>query len=181
MKQGSYRIRWENVLTKQVEEVRIDVERRNIYVSGDILSDSAYYRIDFDTEWRVSDFEVTYRDAVVFHCQRKMNGMWVDRLAKRIIEEFENFEYFDLSLTPLTHIMAIKRLDLAPGQSAVIDVALFDVPSGSYRPVQQTYTRIDDNSFLFQFEGAESTISLNSEGMISQESGRFRMLDFQIW
>lgn len=181
MKQGSYRIRWENVATKNVEEARLDVERRNIFISSDLLSDSIYYRVNFDNDWKVDDFEVTYQDEVIFHCQRKMNGMWVDRLTKRIIDEFKDFEYFDLTITPLTHIMATKRLELAPGESQTLDVALFDVYAGTYRPVQETYTRLDESTFLFQNGETELKIKVNEEGMITEEEGKFKMLDFQIW
>lgn len=181
MKQGSYRIRWENVVSRNVEEARIDVERRDIFVSSDLLSDSMYYSIHFDVDWRLDDFELTADGEVLFHCQRKMNGMWVDRISKRILEEFKDFEYFDLNITPLTHIMATKRLDLAPGESQTLDVALFDVSAKSYRPVKQTYTRIDEATFLFQDETEERKITVNQEGMITQEEGRFKLLDFQIW
>lgn len=181
MKQGSYRIRWENLISRNVEEARLDVERRDIFVSSDLLSDSMYYTIHFDVDWQLDDFELTVDGERLFHCQRKMNGMWVDRIAKRIIEEFKGFEYFDLNITPLPHIMATKRLELAPGESQTLDVAMFDVAGGSYRAVKQTYTRLDDAGFLFQDETEERTIHVNEEGMITEEEGRFKMLDFQIW
>lgn len=181
MKQGSYRIRWENIQTRNVEEARIDVERKDIFVESDLLSDSIYYRIHFDVDWGLDDFEVMVDGNLMFRFQRQMNGMWVDRNSKKVYEEFKDFDYFDLSFTPLTHIMATKTLDLAVGEPKTIDVALFDTEAGVFTPVKQTYTRLDDTTFMFHDGKSERKVTINEEGMIIEEEGLFRMLDFQIW
>lgn len=181
MKQGSYRIRWENITTKNVEEARIDVERKDIYVESDLLSDSIYYRIHFDMDWQLDDFEVMVDGTLMFRFQRKMNGMWVDRNSKKVYEEFKDFQFFNLSFTPMTHIMATKRLNLLVGEAQTVDVALFDIELGKFKPVKQTYTRINDTSFRFHDGISERIITINEEGMIVSEEGRFRMLDWQIW
>ena len=181
MKQGSYRVRWENLTTGNIEEARIDVERRDIFVSSDLKGEDSHYVIHFDIDWQLDDFEVRINDQIVFQCQRKMNGMWVDRSSKRIMEEFKDFQYFHLTNTPMTHMMATRTLSLQPGVPNTIDVALFDVVTGKSLPVKHTYTKIDQSTLLFSDESGDRRIMLNQEEVIVEIEGRFKMIDFQIW
>ena len=66
MKQGSYRGRWENLTTGNIEEARIDVERRDIFVSSDLNGEDSHYVIHFDIDWQLDDFEVRINDQIVF-------------------------------------------------------------------------------------------------------------------
>lgn len=181
MNRGSYRIRWESLATRNVEELRLDVERKDIYAESDLLSDSTYYTVHFTHDWQLDDFELHVDNGDLFRIQRQQNGMWVDRTTKKVLEQFFGFEYFDLSITPLTHIMPLKRLNFEIGQPITVDVAYFDVASGSYEPRQHTYTKIDDTTFNLLENGENITLTVNEEGFIIEEQDRFKMLDFQIW
>lgn len=181
MNKGSYRIRWENLATKNVEELRLDVERKDIYAESDLLSESMFYTVHFTNDWKLDDFELHVENGDLFRIQRQQNGMWVDRTTKKVLEQFFGFEYFDLSITPLTHIMPLRRLPFEIGKPLTVDVAYFDIASGSYAPRQHTYTKVDGSTFLLNENGEEITLKVNEEGFIIEEEGRFKMLDFQIW
>lgn len=71
----------------------------------------------------------------------------------------------DISLTPFTNTLPIKRLNLLVGASATIDVVYIDILNGDAFPVQQTYRRISESVFRFEtvpndFE-ADITVSPN--------------------
>ena len=55
----------------------------------------------------------------------------------------------DISTTPLTNSLPVRRLRLDPGQSAEIQVGYVDVPTLSIRAVSQRYTRIDARTYRY--------------------------------
>ena len=55
----------------------------------------------------------------------------------------------DISTTPLTNTLPVRRLRLAPGQSAEIQVGYVDVPTLTIRAVLQSYTRIDGRTYRY--------------------------------
>src|SRR5438270_5517587 len=61
----------------------------------------------------------------------------------------------DITATPFTNTLPIRRLALAPGQAADLLVAYFTVPEMEIRPVRQRYTclELDSQGGLYRYEG----------------------------
>jgi uncharacterized protein len=56
----------------------------------------------------------------------------------------------DISLTPLTNTLPVKRLQLKKGQSKEIAVIYFDLLDAQVKPVRQKYTRLSATEYLYE-------------------------------
>jgi uncharacterized protein len=60
----------------------------------------------------------------------------------------------DISVTPFTNTLPIRRLRLGPGGSADLEVAYVDVPGMQVEPTRQRYTCLQsgEHGGLYQYE-----------------------------
>ena len=73
----------------------------------------------------------------------------------------------DLSVTPATNTLPIRRLRLAPGESARVVAVWLRFPSLEIRRLAQTYTRLDDDRYRYQSEGGfEAELSVDELGLV---------------
>jgi len=56
----------------------------------------------------------------------------------------------DLSLTPATNLLPLRRLPLAPGESREVTVAWVLFPSLEVKPLAQTYARLDARRLRYE-------------------------------
>lgn len=56
----------------------------------------------------------------------------------------------DISATPFTNTLPIRRLNLHIGQSAEIDVVYISVPDLGAKPARQRYTRVGGHKYRFE-------------------------------
>ncbi len=75
-------------------------------------------------------------------------GRWWDADGEPVAELDDCIDV-DISTTPLTNSLPVRRLRLDPGQSAEIQVGYVDVPTLSIRAVSQRYTRIDARTYRY--------------------------------
>jgi len=65
----------------------------------------------------------------------------------------EGAEDIDLGFTPATNLLPIRRLALKVGDSAVVHSAWVKFPEFSLEMLEQTYTRLTDNSYRYESGG----------------------------
>jgi len=63
----------------------------------------------------------------------------------------------DLSLTPATNTLPLRRLPLAPGESREVAAAWVLFPSLEVKPLAQTYTRLDAHRLRYESATGFST------------------------
>ena len=82
----------------------------------------------------------------------------------------------DISMTPFTNTVAIRRLASRVGEAAEIKVAYILVPELSLRAAPQRYTRLADQ--LWRFDGLDidftADITLDDDGFVVEYPGLFR-------
>jgi hypothetical protein len=82
----------------------------------------------------------------------------------------------DISMTPFTNTLPIRRLGLGIGDTAEIGVAYVLVPELSLRAAPQRYTRLGDR--LWRFESLDSgftaDLTVDAEGLVVDYPGLFR-------
>ena len=89
-------------------------------------------------------------------------------------------EYVDISETPFTNTLPIRRLDLAPGDSAEISVAYFDGTELQPWPEPQRYTRLQETEgvelyrFLSLDGGFTANLPVDADGLVLDYPGLFR-------
>lgn len=87
----------------------------------------------------------------------------------------------DISATPFTNTLPIRRLGLAPGESAEIAVAYFDGAQLQSRPEPQHYTRLQeegDGGGLYRFQsldgGFTADLPVDADGLVLDYPRLFR-------
>lgn len=87
----------------------------------------------------------------------------------------------DISATPFTNTIPIRRLGLQSGESATISVAYLDVPAMTAETVEQRYTclePLDSDGGSFRYEslasGFTANLPVDSDGVVVDYPGVFR-------
>ena len=94
------------------------------------------YHLELDPRWQVLRLSVTEGDREVDLTRDSRAGTWRDA-GGAVLPELQGCADVDISVTPFTNTLPIRRLQLAEGESAEIRVAyvhvpgLGSVPSGS--------------------------------------------------
>jgi len=80
----------------------------------------------------------------------------------------------DISTTPLTNTLPVRRLRLAPGDSAEIQVVYVDVPSLAVRSVVQRYTRIDERTYRYASGSFGADVVFDENDLVTDYVGLWR-------
>lgn len=72
--------------------------------------------------------------------------------------EFQRCIDLDISVTPYTNTLPIRRLSLEPGESAEISVLWIELPGANMQPVRQEYTCLErsDSGGRYRFRSLDS-------------------------
>jgi hypothetical protein len=98
----------------------------------------------------------------------------------RVVSYLKGCEYVDISETPFTNSLPIRRLGLAPGQSAEIAVAYLEGAELQPWPEPQRYTRLEtgEGGWTYQFVsldgGFTAELPVDQDGLVLDYPGLFR-------
>ena len=88
----------------------------------------------------------------------------------------------DISATPFTNTLAVRRLDLQAGENAGLSVAHIKIPDLTLRPVSQRYTcnwRAPTGALVTYeglFRGFKADLALDADGLVMDYPETFRRL-----
>ena len=135
----------------------------------------ASYVVEADTTWRTKRVRVE-----IANLKRMLDisangiGRWSDS-GGTWIPALDGCIDVDISLTPATNTLPIRRLDPPLGAGAEIKVAYILAPELSLRAGPQRYTRIGDR--LWRFNGLDinfaADISVDEDGFVVDYPGLF--------
>lgn len=79
----------------------------------------------------------------------------------------------DLSVTPFTNTLPIRRLALEPGASETIHVVYINVETLSVEPREQRYTRLSDDTMRYESvpSGFSAELAIDEDGLVRTYSG----------
>jgi uncharacterized protein len=136
----------------------------------------AQYFVRCDRKWRTSSIELgllPYGQAVALGSDGQ--GNWRDHNGK--LPALEGAIDVDITCTPFTNTLPIRRLGLEAGQSADITVAYIDVPSLNVTADPQRYTCLEPMR-RYRFESLDSDfvreIEVDEHGLVTLYPGQFR-------
>lgn len=125
------------------------------------------YLIKTTLDWNVVSFEVMYALNGIKHSISALHtDTWIVNGQTR--EEFKNCIDIDITLTPFTNTLPIKRLNLKPNKPQQIDVLYVDVLKNDIRVARQQYTKKSENKYNFQNvpNDFEADIIVDNDGFV---------------
>ena len=137
------------------------------------------YAVQCDAQWRVRAVRIDMLDAA----NRRLDlyadgaGHWTNDAGAELPGLAGCFDV-DISATPFTNTLPIRRLALAPGAAADITVVYIDLPALTAQPAMQRYTRLPDDRYRFEARGNGFTADLpvDADGLVLDYPGLFRRI-----
>jgi uncharacterized protein len=162
-------------LTETAERVVADSV---VFASREVTPSRTTYRAEMDHEWRIRQIEVTVRNAGeperTLSLASDGEGHWRDASGLPL-PEFDACLDIDISATPFTNSLPIRRLGLQPGQAEEICVLFIDVPTLEIEPADQRYTRLAGDAVRFESLGTDFVreLEVDADGLVVEYPGLF--------
>ncbi|KAB0678122.1 putative glycolipid-binding domain-containing protein [Aureimonas leprariae] len=179
-------VRWRPAEGEGLEHLTVEalgdgrIEARSVVVGERGGSPyGASYRIRCDAGWRVAGFEVGDATGRRLAMTSPEPGRWQDAEG-RARAEFDGCIDIDLSATPFTNTLPIRRLELTEAQGA-IELAMLYVPFDTLEPIRdaQRYSAIEDGR-LCRYEASDRSfvaeLPLDADGLVTDYPTLFRRL-----
>lgn len=134
------------------------------------------YRIECDAGWRV---KTTYARVIGADAAIDLTsdgaGRWRNSTGLAL-PDLDGAIDVDLSITPFTNTLPVRRLDLIEGQQADIRVVYLRFPDLNLTIDRQRYTCLKRNQYRFESLDSEFTcdIDTDADGLIVTYPGLFR-------
>ena len=161
-----------------LEYLRLAVRHSGVVANGLVLSvtEGRPFRIAYDVrcdaDWRVRATRVGVPgEPPKVELLSDGEGNWTGRDGRAVMY-LEGCEYIDISETPFTNTLPIRRLGLAPGESAEISVAYFEGAELQPWPEPQRYTCLEKDSsgglyrFLSLDGGFTADLPVDADGLV---------------
>ena len=108
------------------------------------------YRIETDDQWRTEYFLV--HDLLNTHNKLELrsdkNGTWFDN--DKEMPDLKGCYDIDISLTPFTNTLPIRRMALLKGVKNTIQVLYIKLPVFEVSKVMQHYTMLSENCYVYE-------------------------------
>lgn len=102
-------------------------------------------------------------------------GNWQDN-HNQAIKELEGCVDIDFQATPSTNILPVRRLHAKAKQRRQIRVVYMTFPELHYYPVEQFYTKLNNEEWLFEQpeDNFSATIKVDENGFVTDYPGLFK-------
>lgn len=127
------------------------------------------YVVQCDASWATRAVHVHTtrgRDTRRLELRRDDDGCWWS--GDQRLREFDGLVDVDLSITPATNTLPIRRLRIAPGQSAATDAVWIRIPDLAVERLAQTYTRTSEREYIYESRGGafRAGLDVDAEGVV---------------
>jgi hypothetical protein len=138
-----------------------------------------HYVVRCDRDWRMRGVTVSVarpgQDPDVLQLRSDGAGHWTDADGKPL-PEFDGCIDIDISATPFTNTLPIRRLNLRPGQVEPIRVLFIHVPTLKIEPWDQRYTGLEPDRVRYESIGSDFVreLEIDEDGLVTNYPGLFR-------
>jgi hypothetical protein len=167
---------WDNT---GLEEVRLTLSAAGAVAKGEIAAEPGErpwcrYAIEADVAWRTRSVAVDLADGRRLRLACDGAGAWTRD--GQAAPDLQGAIDVDLSGTPLTNLLPIRRLALGIGDRARITCAYVDLPSLAVRLEGQRYARLAERKYHFESaaRGFARDIEVDDDGLVVSYPGLFR-------
>ncbi len=173
MKPKVKNIRWQALQSSDREHLVLtetddSIVAESVYLSGG--GPDAFgvcYRLVCNKDWTLRQFEsqiMGVSDKLLI--RRNESGAWDDGTNE--VGALKDAIDFDVSISPFTNTLAIRRLRLAPGESADIAVAYVSYPAHTVMLDPQRYICKSPTEYIFESVDSDfkSEITVDEDGLV---------------
>jgi hypothetical protein len=178
---------WEPVMESGFEHLRLRQQEDGYTADGVVIGVDQerpfriWYEIQTDSAWIVRMCKVRLLDEKSQEIILRTDGAghWFNVAGEPLVE-LNGCLDVDLTATPFTNTLPIRRLELAPGQSAELLVAYIIVPALEVKAVPQRYTCLErhDAGGTYRYEGLSSgftrDLPVDANGLVIDYPGIWR-------
>ena len=147
---------------------RNGISAESVVVAADNEPFAVHYRIACGPDWRTKEVEVRLVGGARFLLETDGLGNWSrDGVS---VPELTGALDPDLTVTPFTNTLPIRRLRLKPGESAEIVAAFIELPELTIVKSPQRYTCLDEGRrYLYESlaSGFRREIDVDGEGLVT--------------
>ena len=169
--------RWRDATGAGLEHCRVQRRGGEVEIESLVIAPEGFaarYRIDGDAGWRVREAEIELLGTGEWLVLRSDGaGRWTADDVP--VPDLDGAFDIDISMTPFTNTLPIRRLGLAVGASAEIEVAYIDMPSLALTRRPQRYSRLAKR--LWRFETLDmdfaAEITVDGDGLVVAYPGLF--------
>lgn len=144
------------------------------------------YEIRVDAGWRVreADIDIWAPELRQLKLRSDGCGRWTDATGGQL-DQLDGCIDIDITATPFTNTLPIRRIRLEPGESEEISVAYVRIPELSVEPEKQRYTCLEKgcDGSLYRYEGLDTgfvtTLPVDPDGLVLDYPGIFRRLPLE--
>lgn len=173
-----------------MEHLRLTYHEDHIVARGDVLGIAALapfrlrYKIKCDLGWHTRKVDLELYDlhgCRERHVKADGAGNWQDE-ERGPLSELAGCLDLDISATPFTNTLALRRLDLQRAENAALTVVHVKVPELTFRPVSQRYScswRAPTGAIVTYegpLRGFKADLPLDADGLVIDYPETFRRI-----
>lgn len=145
--------------------------------TGDAAGYAVRYEVDISPEGFPTHATFDLSDGRRFCLERTGAGVWWQDQQEK--PEFAGCTDLDISATPLTNTLPLRRLGLDVGQTAEIEVVWVGLPEVVLRRTAQRYTRLSPSLYRYEnlSSGYSNEVTLDADGLVSLYPDAFDRLE----
>ena len=131
------------------------------------------YDVILDAQWVFRALRIEAGDGRVLELRHDAAGWWTEN--RMVRPDLDDAIDIDLSFSPFTNALPIRRLALPIGGRADIVTAYVASPSLAVLPDPQRYTRVADDRYLYESLDSDFAreIRVDADGMVIDYPGLF--------
>jgi uncharacterized protein len=181
------KIIWSNLTDTGLEHLHLLCGKNEVFADGIVLGvkeDVAYrirYQVRCDENWRVRKVVVISLDENEQTIDLRSDGLgnWTNE-SGAAISEFEGCLDVDISVTPFTNTLPIRRLNLKHGESSEPKVVYVAVPEMQLSVEPQRYSFVERNEAgsKYKFESLDgeftAVITVGKDGLVEDYPNLFK-------
>jgi uncharacterized protein len=178
-------IRWRDWSGDSLEHMLLRQKKGYIEVHSTVISGpactgfAAGYSLKLDPNWCVLEVKASVLGVADSICLRRTEeGRWFDG-NNVSVPDLKSAVDVDLSITPFTNTLPIRRLQLGVGESAEITTAYIAFPELIISPDSQRYTRLSFERYRYESMDSDFVreIVVDRNGLVITYPGLFRRVE----